>query len=175
MGIISQCPDGDGNMCVMPSCSHLCRKRPAPGHGKAPRPRAVREERELHRPGRPKAGTGRPRSSLRREPHERACRQAEDLWTDRKAGAGDGKRTGPADTGAGKDRSDPGKWRSGRSNKKGTARMAVPQSISPRPGRCCGVCGGASLLPLPREGQAWRAVPGYGRAPPGAWPPGAAA
>lgn len=60
-------------------------------------------------------------------------------------------------------------------NKKGTARMAVPQSISPRPGRCCGVCGGAFLLPCPRAGQEWKAVPGCGRAPPGAWPPGATA
>ena len=60
-------------------------------------------------------------------------------------------------------------------NKKGTARMAVPQSISPRPGRCCGVCGGAFLLPFPRAGLVWKAVPGCGRAPPGAWPPGATA
>lgn len=52
---------------------------------------------------------------------------------------------------------------------------AVPNGINPRPGRCCGVCGGAFLLPLPREGRAWRAVPGCGRALPGAWPPGATA
>lgn len=44
---------------------------------------------------------------------------------------------------------------------------AVPNGISPRPGRCCGVCGGAFLLPLPREGRAWRAVPGCGRVFPG--------
>lgn len=60
-------------------------------------------------------------------------------------------------------------------NKKGPRGWPSPKGISPRHGRCCGVCGGAFLLPLPRAGRAWRAVRGCGRAPPGAWPPGAAA
>ncbi len=59
--------------------------------------------------------------------------------------------------------------------KKGPRGWPSPKGISPRHGRCCGVCGGAFLLPLPRAGRAWRAVRGCGRAPPGAWPPGAAA
>lgn len=95
------------------------------------------------------------------------------------------KHGGSGEAGREKDRPGSGRIKTGRGtslqakkviqNKKGTARMAVPQSISPRPGRCCGVCGGAFLLPFPRAGQEWKAVPGCGRAPPGAWPPGATA
>lgn len=176
MGIISQASRGEQKICVMPACWLPFLEKVLPRDERMGAPLLLRSgEGHAARQGRerPGSGAGRARApvvadaakkiAVRGKRHTRAGEE-------RRTKGGRGWRIPVMEklTCIPKRKISKGKRKRDRTD-------AVPNGISPRPGRCCGVCGGAFLLPLPREGRAWRAVPGCGRALPGAWPPGATA